>query len=148
MSFLIAVVVLVVIGAVFEWLNMPPTKLEDVHDGYQYERYCALKLEELGWSTTVTKASGDQGVDIIARRAGIIVAIQCKFYTNAVGNKAVQEVVAGSIHVGANAAVVIASSRYTESARELADSTKVLLITHDDIPKLDKMLSLHRKLIS
>jgi HJR/Mrr/RecB family endonuclease len=148
MSVLIAFALLVIFAMLAAWFDPTPTKLEDVHDGYQYERYCAFKLEELGWSTTVTKASGDQGVDIIARRAGVVVAIQCKFYTNSVGNKAVQEVVAGGIHIGANAAVVIASSRYTDSARELAQSTKVLLITHDDIPKLDKMLSLHRKLIS
>ncbi|HEY5346437.1 MAG TPA: hypothetical protein VIK62_08850, partial [Verrucomicrobiae bacterium] len=32
-------------------------------DGVGYEKYCAEKLKECGWSVRLTKASGDQGVD-------------------------------------------------------------------------------------
>ncbi len=40
-------------------------------DGHQYEYQCAKKLKSMGFSkVTVTKGSGDQGIDIIAYSGG------------------------------------------------------------------------------
>lgn len=139
----IALVVLLVLFALFE--KGPPTELKDVHSGLDYEQYCAAKLEEHGWKARVTQASGDQGVDIVAKYPlggfkSLSAAIQCKYYANAVGNKAVQEVIAGRIYSKTDFAVVICSSWFTESAAELAQAANVVLISHDDIPKLSKRL--------
>ena len=71
-----------------------------------YERLCADYMRDCGFDATVTKASGDQGVDVIARRPGLTVALQCKFYSSPVGNEAVQEVYAGKQFIGADIAVV------------------------------------------
>lgn len=120
---------------------VPPSSLSEVKNGYEYERYCAGRLEDEGWSCTVTQASGDQGVDVIARKNRIKVAIQCKFYKHsAVGNKAVQEVIAGAIYSGSSYKAVIAPSGYTSGAAELAKAANVLLIGPDDIPRLEWMI--------
>ena len=42
----------------------------------EYERYCAQVLEESGWECILTPASGDHGVDIVARKDGRVLAIQ------------------------------------------------------------------------
>ena len=123
------------------WRFGGPSSLADVHTGVDYERYCAARLSDDGWHVRMTPATGDQGVDLIATLGSLKVAIQCKFYNQSVGNKAVQEVVAGRIHVGANAAVVISNAGYTPGARALARSTGTLLLTHDDIPYLRKRLA-------
>ena len=52
-------------------------------------------FEELGFSVRTTKASGDQGVDLIVKGRGRRIAVQTKGYEGSVGNKAVQEVYAG-----------------------------------------------------
>ncbi len=65
--------------------------------GSEYEEHCAEILRTAGWETRSTPKSGDQGVDIIAERDGIRIAIQCKNYKQPVGNKAVQEVLAGKV---------------------------------------------------
>ena len=140
MSLIFWFLVLVVIGAVCAGFDRMPTELTDVKSGYEYERYCAHKLEEAGWCCTVTQASGDQGVDIIATRHGVKAAIQCKFYKGSVGNKAVQEVISGMIYAKADVAIVIINSYYTESAMELANAASVLLVTHDDIPQLHEQI--------
>ena len=56
-----------------------------------FEGYCADLLSNAGWNASITKGSGDQGIDIIAVKNGIKIVLQCKKYSSPVGNKAVQE---------------------------------------------------------
>ncbi|MGZ5709987.1 MAG: restriction endonuclease [Burkholderiales bacterium] len=103
-----------------------------------YEDYCALVLRDAGWRAHTTPPQ-DQGVDVIAVLRGTKVAIQCKMYAHPVGNRAVQEVVAGRLHYGAHMAVVVSPAPYTRSAQALAASTQVLLLHHDQLPMLERL---------
>ena len=96
--------------------------------GEEFERYIAEILEDNGFKhVQKTIQSGDQGVDILCERGGHRYAIQCKNYQGAVGNAAVQEAYAGMCYYDCDIAVVLCPGRFTASARELADSTGVLL---------------------
>lgn len=107
----------------------------------EYEFYCAEILNNNGWDARTTVATGDQGVDIIAERGGIKVAIQCKRYANPVGNKSVQEVTSGKEFWEADFAVVVTNSTYTISAKLLAKSQGVFLIHHEQLPDLSNIIS-------
>lgn len=97
-------------------------------DGAEFEAYVARVLEDNGFKhVEVTRTSGDQGVDILAERGGKLYAVQCKNYVGAVGNAAVQEAYAGAQYYGCDEAAVICPGEFTRSARELAESTGVLL---------------------
>lgn len=109
-------------------------------DGVAFEYWCATELERMGWTCSVSKASGDQGVDIIASKSGLIVAIQCKRFMTPIGNKAVQEVHAGMKHYNANCAVVLGSGGFTKSARELALTTGVQLIDAENLVSFNELL--------
>jgi restriction system protein len=74
-------------------------------------------------------------------RDGVDAVVQCKWYQNAVGNKAVQEIVAARTHYGVRNAIVVSKSGYTDAARELANTNAVCLIHHDEIPDLYERLS-------
>lgn len=107
-------------------------------DGLAFEWWIADNLSKFGWVTETTKGSGDQGVDVIAKKSGVIVGLQCKRYNSSVGNKAVQEIIAAKIHFNLDKAAVITNSRvYTKSAQELAASSGVKLLSHHDIPNFD-----------
>ncbi len=96
--------------------------------GIDFESYCAEILRMQGYSDIrLTKASGDQGVDITARRGGQRWAFQCKHYSQPVGNKAVQEVYAGAAIYGCDRAVVMTNSTFTSGAKEAARRTGVEL---------------------
>ena len=96
--------------------------------GLEFEHFTADLLSRLGYyRISVTKASGDQGIDVIAHKDGLSYAIQCKHYSGNLGNSAVQEAYAGKTHYGCFYAVVFTNSYFTEGARELASSTGVLL---------------------
>lgn len=97
-------------------------------DGHDYEYYCAELLRRKGFSrVSVTRGSGDQGIDIIAYANKKKFGIQCKFYSKPVGNSAVQEACAGAMFYGCNVAAVMTNNGFTESAVELAAATGVLL---------------------
>jgi restriction system protein len=114
--------------------------ITDIATGHDYEHFCARLLSKNGFYPSVTKASGDQGVDIIADCNGLSVVFQCKFSTSPVGNKAVQEVVAARIHEQADLAVVISNTTYTKSAEALAGTTGTILINHDEIHNLRELI--------
>lgn len=105
-------------------------------DPVGYEHFCADILTRAGWKVVLTKASGDQGADLIASKYGKSVAVQCKRYEKPVGNKAVQEVYAARQHYGSDAAVVVSSSGFTPHAKALASSTGVLLLDHEQLRDL------------
>jgi HJR/Mrr/RecB family endonuclease len=104
-----------------------------------FERRCAEYLREKGWSAVLTPRTGDQGVDVIADKSGARVAIQCKLYSGAVGNKAVQEVIAGRIYYGADTAAVVSNAGFTRSAIELAHRSNVHLMHFTELAGADAL---------
>ena len=105
--------------------------------GIEYEKYCRRILEEAGWDVEETSTTGDQGVDLIACIENIRVCIQCKCFAKPVGNKAVQEIVAGKTHWNGTHSVVVAKSGFTKSAQQLAESTNVILISELELQYLE-----------
>lgn len=112
----------------------------DQMSGEMYEQYCAQILEGAGWEVEGTAVTGDQGVDLIAMIDDVRVCIQCKRYSKPVGNKAVQEVVAGRTHWNGTHAVVVSNAGFTKSAQKLAESTGVLLIGDMELEDLENLI--------
>ena len=108
--------------------------------GEEYEIFCQELIIDEGWEVSRTPKSNDQGVDLIATISDNKVCIQCKRYSNPVGNKAVQEIIAGTEFYGGSNSVVISNSGFTKSAKQLAKSCEVVLIHHDEISNLDNFI--------
>ncbi len=128
-------------AAVDDYLNKNPViEWNDRMSPAEYEGYCADILKSSGWQARTTSISGDQGVDVVAEKDGLCVAIQCKKYSSPVGNKAVQEVTAGMAYWGASIGVVVTNAGYTRSARELATVHGVFLLHHEDLGNLEDII--------
>lgn len=103
-------------------------------DGHGYEYACADMLKKRGYSrVTVTKASGDQGIDIIAYKNGKKYGIQCKYYSSPVGNKAIQETYAGIKYYNCDIGAVMTNNTFTASAKKLATKTGILLWDNNNV---------------
>lgn len=96
-------------------------------DGREFEEFIAQLFRNLGYSTEVTKHSGDQGIDIIAEKNGTKIGIQAKCYSGNVGNSAIQEVATGKNHYRLDKAIVVTNNFFTPAAIELANSNGVIL---------------------
>lgn len=100
----------------------------DNMDGHKFEYFCANLLEKNNfYGVKVTKGSGDHGVDITANRNGVSYAIQCKCYSQAVGNKAVQEAYSGKAIYKKDIAVVMTNNFFSKQAIDDAKTLGVLL---------------------
>ncbi|HGH3625719.1 TPA: restriction endonuclease, partial [Acinetobacter baumannii] len=104
--------------------------VDEQKDYHEYESIVSNMFEILGWDTLITPKSGDQGTDIIIEKYNMKFVVQCKLYSQPVGNKAVQEVIAAKGFYEAFGAIVVTNNDYTKSARQLAESHSVILL-HD-----------------
>lgn len=110
----------------------------DGMNGRDFEFYIAGVFKGLGYKVRVTKGSGDQGVDVLAKNsAGETFAIQTKRYSGSVGNRAIQEAISGRIYYGCTKAMVVTNSTFTNSAVSLAAKDgNVLLIDRHELKEL------------
>jgi len=100
----------------------------DVQNGYQFEEYLERLFKLLNYKVRHLGGSGDQGADLIVKKNHLTYVIQAKFYSDNVGNRSVQEIVAAISYYGAHHGIVITNSKFTKSAIELAKANHVTLI--------------------
>ena len=116
----------------------------DNMSGEDFEYFCADILRGNGFKDVeVTKASGDHGIDVLAKKDGVKYAIQCKRYSKPVGNKAVQEAYSGKAIYNADVAVVMSNMDFTPQAVEDAKKLKVELWDKNKIYSLQKSGNLY-----
>ena len=109
----------------------------DAMTGVEFENFCVKVLQKNGFGIIrQTKATGDQGVDIIAERDNKKYAIQCKCYRNPVGNHSVMEVCSGRIYYGCDIGVVMTNSTFTPQAVEHARRTGIFLWDREIVRKM------------
>lgn len=107
----------------------------DELSGLEFEQILGVLFRQMGYKTEVTKASGDQGADLIVEKDLEKTVIQAKCYSTAVSNTAIQEVVAAKAHYNCSKAIVITNNYFTKSAIELAQSNGVELWDREDLKR-------------
>jgi hypothetical protein len=99
-----------------------------IMDGHAFEYFCADILLIEGFSDIkVTKASADDGVDIVAKKNNETYIFQCKCLSHTCSNKAVQEIVSANTIYKADKMGVICNNKFSTSAKVLANTNKVEL---------------------
>ena len=111
---------------------------------YEFEDWLTDFLNENGFNAEHTKYSGDFGADIIAIRRGIKYAISCKKYSNGLGIRSVQEIIAAMDYYNADIGWVVSTAPYfTSQAYELAKTRHVKLFAKNEL--LEKLSELKNK---
>ena len=126
--FLVLLFLVIVFGITRKYRKKYEIHSLDEIEGHEFEYYCAELLKKRGFiDVTVTKGSGDYGVDVLAEKDGVTYAIQCKAYTTPVGVKAVQEAYAGREFYDRMVGAVLTNQYFTKPAVEAAKKLKILL---------------------
>ena len=109
--------------------------VQDINEmnGTEFEELLMMIFTTLGYNVSLTRATGDYGVDLLIRDDEGLTAVQAKRHTNNVGIKAVQEVYTGMRHHNADYGWVITNSGFTKSAYTQAQSTGVKLIDGNEL---------------
>ena len=108
----------------------------DEMSGIEFEHFLKEFFERKGFKASITKGSGDQGVDLILTKDNRKIAVQAKRYKSKIGNSAIQEVAAGKLFYDCNEAYVITSSFFTKAAVSLAVKINVEILDRNDLIRL------------
>lgn len=95
--------------------------------GLEFEQFVEKMFIKMKYKTILTPKTNDQGIDLIAEKHNEKIGIQTKCYSGTVGNKAIQEVVAGKSYYNCNKVIVVTNSTYTIGAIKLAKVNDVVL---------------------
>lgn len=111
----------------------------------QFEQFCAIIFEGLGYSATVTPCVKDHGYDIVLKKDGKTGIVECKCYsfTNKVGRPAIQKVVGANQTVGGDFVYFVTTSSFTSAAKEYAEQTDVTLINGTKLIELVEKANQH-----
>lgn len=103
----------------------------------EFEHLVSEVYRRRGYSVMETPGGADGGVDLVARRQGQTVLVQCKQWrTRDVGVSVVRELLGVVAAKGANGGAVVTVGRFTEEARRFAKGTSIELIDGDVLRRL------------
>jgi len=102
----------------------------------EFEFFIAELLKAMDYDIIeVTPATGDFGADIVAKKGGVIVAVQCKKYNedNYVSNQDIQKSIGSMNYRNASHAIFVTTSYYTKKAIEQKKNTSIDLWDKDTL---------------
>ena len=110
-------------------------------DDYRFERFVADLWAEMGYRTTVRRASRDGGIDVLARKrgpGGVTEAVQAKRYeeSTTVGGPDIQQYFAMKYQVGADEGLIVTTGGFTQPAEDRAAELGVGLVDGSDLVRL------------
>ncbi len=101
--------------------------------GVDFETQLAELYRRQGYEVQLTKASGDDGVDLVLRRSGRTGIVQCKQWAQAAGTPILRELLGSLVAYRADYAVLACTGGFTRPAVDFARSHSIQLLTLDDI---------------
>jgi restriction system protein len=107
----------------------------DNMNGVKFEYYLADILRKRGFTNVRVTEKYDLGVDIIAKKDGVIWGIQAKRYNSMVRASAVRAAYTALSHYGCSRAIVITNNYFSNPAKTLAAETGTLLIDRDELAR-------------
>ena len=111
-------------------------------DGWQFEQEVARVFRLHGYKATVTKGSGDGGIDIILKKDGKTFIVQCKHYQNPLGPEPVRALWGCKDDFNADKVIMVASSGLTQASSEFVNNKENYLVLNlDDVIRMAKLAS-------
>lgn len=108
-------------------------------DGWQFENEVAKVFRLHGYKATVTKGSGDGGVDIILKKDGYCAIVQCKHYQNPVPPEPIRALWGCKDDFNADEVILVASSGITDMGAKFVQNKPAFKVLNlDDIIRMSQ----------
>lgn len=101
--------------------------------GEQFEHALAALYRDISFQAEVTRAGGDNGIDIIVNNEKESFIVQCKAHRSKIGPSAIRDFYGTMIHYGYEKGVFASLSGFTSGAIEFAQDKNIMLIDVNDI---------------
>ena len=104
--------------------------------GPQFEQELATVYRDLGYSVKSTAGSGDGGVDLILRKDGKTIVVQCKSHQAPVGPAIARELFGAMVASRADSAILACTGGFTRGVRKFVQGKPIILISASDLAAL------------
>lgn len=104
--------------------------------GLQFESEIARLFLHARYQVAQTPATGDEGIDLVLRKAGKTIVVQCKAHHQPVGPSVVRELYGAMIHARADEAILVSLDRFTRGVFDFAKGKPIQLMSLLDILRL------------
>ena len=129
----------------FEFIENQYFNEVDKMTGMEFENFLCDFFSKMGYTTEVTKCSGDQGldltIDLIIEKYGERTVVHAKRYVNDTRDNAILEVVEAKIKHNCHKSMVITNSYCTKAAMKLAKSYNVELWDREGLEEKLKFIN-------
>jgi Holliday junction resolvasome RuvABC ATP-dependent DNA helicase subunit len=104
--------------------------LEDLRSmsGIEFEEWTATLLRKHGYQVKSTAVVGDHGIDLEIERAGRKIVVQCKRWSDTVGEPELREFYGSMLHSRADAGIFVTTSSFSTQAREFVQQKPITLL--------------------
>lgn len=109
--------------------------------GTEFERALARLYRRMGYSVRQTKASGDEGIDLILSQEGKTTVVQCKGHEKPVGVGAVRDLYGTMMHTGADGAVLACPAGFTKAVVEFVSNKPIRLVSASELVEMAESVS-------
>lgn len=123
------------LSKVIQFKNSKITDIDKM-DGIEFEKRLEVLFRDLGYRVKRTSSTGDYGADLILKKGIERIVVQAKRYSKPVGIKAIQEALSGKEYYGADKAMVLTNSTYTNAAKNLARRLNIELIAREELIRM------------
>lgn len=97
-------------------------------DPIAFERFVGQHFAKMGYKVENTRASGDEGIDLVLRRGRRMAVVQCKRYGGTVGQPIVRDLYGVMVHTGADEAYLVTTGTVSSAAVDWAHNKPIHLI--------------------
>lgn len=109
--------------------------------GKDFERELSNLFSSQGYIVELTPSSGDQGIDIVLRKEGIKIIVQCKAHANPVGPAVVRDLYGTLIASKANSAILASISGFTKGVHNFVKGKRIQLLLLNDIILMSEQIN-------
>jgi hypothetical protein len=104
--------------------------------GIKLEKVISELYKKMGYSVQITKASGDEGIDLILSKKDETIVIQCKGHEKPIGVGVVRDLYGSMMHFGTNRAILVCPAGFTKGVLQFMKNKPIQLISADDLVKM------------
>lgn len=103
------------------------TRLSNM-SGIEFEEFVGTLFRRAGYSVEHTKAVGDHGIDLILQKDGAQIVVQCKRWSNSIGEPIVRDFYGALVSSGAKYGCIVTTAQFTPQAIEFAKTKPIKLL--------------------
>ena len=112
--------------------------------GKRFEQEFAYLYSKLGYKIQLTPTTADKGIDIILKKDGKTIVVQCKAHKKPVSPHVVRDLYGTLVDSQADEAILASISGFTSGVKEFVVDKNIRLISIEDIIYIQKKLSLDK----